>query len=93
MIASCLWNFARSKTPIRFQYPNPASDYVGISFSRLPQQFDVSIVDVSGRVVYSKSYRSTSSVNVPLSSIASGKYTLSINLESDIVTHTLSIAK
>ena len=54
--------------------PNPATSTVSINMRGVTGMVDCSIIDMSGRVVYSRTINAESSHTVDLSNIAAGAY-------------------
>ena len=62
-------------------YPNPATDELTISLNQDYGKADLLIVDLTGRKVYSNSL-SSNSMNVDVSELKSGQYTLLLEFEN-----------
>src|SRR5690554_7320235 len=70
-------------TEIRFNiYPNPANHVVNIDFAETLNLGKVMVTDLSGRTLIQQSIVGQSSLNVDVSALANGVYTISIINES-----------
>ena len=71
-------------------YPNPAKEYVNISFPLVSQKFEVLVVDALGREVLKSSsanFKNESMVQLPLHGLSTGLYFIKIKTaEKEIVT-------
>ncbi len=73
-------------------YPNPASEYVNISFVNPSEKVSVVLYDQLGRVVYSKEMTSVNSEEqISLEGIRAGIYYVQITLESSKTTKKLLV--
>jgi hypothetical protein len=62
-------------------YPNPASDELNVSFEATNADYQVSILDLQGRVITAKSLQSlngTSTVTFPVADMAKGSYIVTV---------------
>jgi hypothetical protein len=59
-------------------YPNPASDVVTISFSNIPQDGNLTITDVLGRVVMNEGLTNNSIQTLDVSALPSGNYIITV---------------
>lgn len=62
-------------------YPNPSSDVMNISFEGNNSDYDVKVVDLTGRVIMAGSYGSLSGkqvISVPVSTLSKGAYMVSV---------------
>lgn len=70
-------------------YPNPTSDIVNITFSKIAaKELFISITDVRGRVVYQSAEQINSSsfhTTISLGDVAKGVYLIKLNTENDAV--------
>src|SRR5690554_7685230 len=74
-------------TEIRFNiYPNPANHVVNIDFAETLNLGKVMVTDLSGRTLIQQSIVGQSSLNVDVSALANGVYTISIINESGNLT-------
>lgn len=81
-----------------FIYPNPANDAARIDFSlKEAQDVNLSITDLSGRVVYTDLLQNRSvgmnSVELPLENFADGMYLVSLRTQSHSVSQRLVVRK
>lgn len=67
-------------------YPNPASNQVTIDFSQ-ELNFNISIFDISGRMVFSKNYQD-SFAKIDVNNLSSGTYILKANSSNQSLIHT-----
>ena len=68
-------------------YPNPAFESFNVSFNALNSDYEISIIDLAGRVVNSNNYTNLSgkqSINLPISQLEKGTYLVTVagNTES-----------
>jgi len=64
-------------------FPNPVNTYVTVSFNeQLKAPINITIYDVSGKIILNKSQKPTKSFNVDMSLFSSGVYLLNINSEN-----------
>jgi hypothetical protein len=62
-------------------YPNPASDELNVSFEATNADYQVSILDLQGRVITAKTLQSlngTSTVTFPVADMAKGSYIVTV---------------
>ena len=69
-------------------YPNPAKNYVTISFSSPIGKYNVAIYNLTGELVY-KSDASSQNFNIDISSLNSGMYMLVIKNNESLFSHKL----
>lgn len=62
-------------------YPNPATEYAGIHFTRKVNDLQIAVVDMSGQVVWTGSFAQTRDVMLPVKQLATGQYL--IRMEAD----------
>jgi len=76
-------------------YPNPANDLLTVAFSNMQVKtnYQISIVDITGRAVFTGNYQGLPQVTIPLTTIANGLYTLIIKGNSSIVAKKLVVTK
>ena len=71
-------------------FPNPSNDFVNIKLENNLQS-ELTLMDVSGKVVLEKTFTNTS--NIILSSLKSGIYMLSVKNNSQIITKRVNVVK
>ena len=62
-------------------YPNPASDEINVEFNAMNGTYTVSLLDLTGRVIYttaSNNVSGTQTISVPVTSIANGSYIIKV---------------
>jgi hypothetical protein len=65
-------------------FPNPTSEVVNVSFDAKHSNYEISIIDMSGRVMVSNHYTNLSgaqTISVPVAQLSSGNYLVSIATE------------
>ena len=62
-------------------FPNPASDVLNINLNSNLQRADVSLVDITGKVVYTNSYKNVNELQINTSDFATGMYQVVIATE------------
>lgn len=60
-------------------YPNPAREFVNVSFKNINQEVTLELVDVSGKKHFSKNINTHETYRLNLKNLADGKYLLQIN--------------
>ncbi len=71
--------------------PNPASDYVSIDFGLSTGNYDISITDLTGRVLKSEKVRAAADVKLNISDLNVGMYLLRIQKGKHVKTSKLSV--
>lgn len=62
-------------------FPNPFSQSVNVAFEReVPGDIIISILDVSGRLVFYQNYRPARLIELPLHDFANGKYIIHVGV-------------
>ncbi len=62
-------------------YPNPATESINISFNSFNSEYEVSIIDLAGRVVNSNNYTNLSgfqTINIPVNELEKGSYIITV---------------
>jgi hypothetical protein len=73
-------------------YPNPASDYVNLSFIEAGEDYKIEIYDALGKKVLKKNYISSSSdERIYLNGISAGIYFINIYSDTDQITKKLVV--
>lgn len=65
-------------------YPNPTSDVVTVSFEAENKNYEISLYDLSGRMVLSNNYSNltgSQSITLPVSNVAPGNYLISVSTD------------
>jgi Secretion system C-terminal sorting domain/Kelch motif len=67
-------------------YPNPAKNYVIIAMAKqLPEQSEITVIDVSGVVRYTKIIGTDKTIKLPVTDLAAGVYFFRINSGKEIL--------
>ena len=75
-------------------YPNPAKEQVSIRFNADNKDYTISLVDITGRTLITKSYSSLNGsqvIDLPLNDISAGNYMITIASENGIVNKQISV--
>ena len=59
-------------------YPNPANDYVVVEFKDRSEPFKISVSDMTGKIVYSRSFENRMYAEIDISGISPGIYILKV---------------
>jgi hypothetical protein len=71
--------------------PNPASDYVSIDFGLSVGNYDISIMDLTGKVLKSEKIRAAADVKLNISELNVGMYLVRIQKGKYVKTSKLSV--
>lgn len=76
-------------------YPNPANDLLTVAFDKTQAKgtYQISIVDMTGRTVFTGNYQGQAQVSIPLTAIANGLYTLVVKGSNGIAAKKLVVTK
>jgi len=66
-------------------FPNPVSDKLNILFNHVTEELNINIIDLLGKQVFSSKYNNTQHINIPLNSLNSGLYIISIESDNNSV--------
>ena len=58
-------------------YPNPANEYISLNINGF-KPFSLSLMDMKGKVIISKSHYSSNYINIPVSEVEPGIYLISV---------------
>ena len=71
--------------------PNPATDYVNVSFGMLTGQYQIEVLDLTGKVVKSELVRAGSNVPVFVGNLDRGMYVVRVAKGTDVKTFKVSL--
>ena len=71
--------------------PNPATDYVNVSFGMLTGQYQVEVLDLTGKVVKSELVRAGANVPVFVGNLDRGLYMVRVAKGADVKTFKVSL--
>ena len=54
--------------------PNPATDFINLSFNQLQNNFELQLIDMNGKIVFDEKYSEAQFIQIPSSEISSGVY-------------------
>jgi len=72
-------------------YPNPTSGQINIEFDKNYNKTELSVLDLTGKVVYKNQLKGTGSQKIDLTFLAKGVYIVSLNIEGKDLTTRLVI--
>lgn len=58
--------------------PNPANDYINLNFNELQNNFQIQLVDMTGKVALNQKYAEAQSVNLPSTNLSNGLYYVNV---------------
>ena len=70
-------------------YPNPFSDKFNVKLDKV-QNYQISVIDMSGKELYSNSFANTNAINMDLGHLTNGQYILKIVSESSSITRMIT---
>jgi len=72
-------------------YPNPAKDFLTIELLNTMEALNISISDMTGRLVYSESLSASSELLIPVYNLAAGIYVLQVELKGDVANYKIQV--
>lgn len=76
-----------------YVYPNPVDDYLYIKSDQLHKQIDVQILNISGQVVLQKHFNENQALEINLTNLKSGYYTIAIRGNNNVINQQRFIKK
>lgn len=58
--------------------PNPANNNINLNFNELQNNFQVQLINMSGKVVFNQKYAEAQSVNLPSTNLSNGLYYVNV---------------
>ncbi len=75
-------------------YPNPATDVINVDLTGTGvHSTTITLIDVSGKTVYSKDVSNQQLIEIPVHNVASGIYFVRLNAEGDVLTKKVTITR
>lgn len=74
-------------------YPNPATDIFTVSFEKNIKKIELSILDITGKIIYSTTESNTQQIEVDTKEFSSGIYFVQITSSDFVETRKLVVAK
>lgn len=74
-------------------YPNPAVGYLTILTEGIESNYEVSILDLSGKLLSSQAFSQTQNATINVSDLANGIYYISLNYKGKYITKSFSVIK
>ena len=89
--ASCMLSVDENPMAELALAPNPATDYVNVSFGMLTGQYQIEVLDLTGKVVKSELVRAGSNVPVFVGNLDRGMYVVRVAKGTDVKTFKVSL--